>query len=281
MSLTVQQLNISLNGQQNARYSFKLQAQEYVGLVGINGAGKSTLIKALTDQIKITDGDAIIEQCCLTKEPLRYKSFLGYMPDQFPLINESVTQFLHLASMSKQLSQFDTEQWLAHFNLLHLKNRSVKNLSLGERQRLSLAQALLAQPKCLVLDEPLNGLDPAQQDLFWQQLKQRSENASLLIASHHLNDILNHCSRLLILEQHQLVADIEFAQNQYLFIASHPIETEETSLSCVGHNLFGFSTESQLNNFQAQFKDQELIVGDLFHALPMLFRYQANGEWKW
>ncbi len=287
MPLNVSELRLPFSSHQT-RLSFSLNSHQICGLIGANGAGKSSLLKLISGEIPVKDDVIELNQCSLFRQPARYKSQLGYMPDIFPADpHYTVRTFLTFCALCQQVATNNLskviDEIIEQLQLNELSNRRLTQLSLGQKQRVSLAQALINQPKLLLLDEPLNGLDPSQQEHFWQLLKQHHGEACVLIASHHLADLFNHCHRLLILDQQQLVADIDFQQHLFLSILNSPVELTEPSSTVhrLHPKVFAFSSTEQTQAFNQKHSSEVLLSGKLAQTLPQLFRYLATGEWQW
>jgi ABC-type multidrug transport system ATPase subunit len=285
--LTVNQLKLPFSSHQ-AELLFTLEDRQITGLIGTNGAGKSSLLKLLSGELAIDSDSVTLNHHSLFYAPESYKSQLGYMPDTFPADPQFTVQSFLTWSAVCQLTPTDKiKQRLAsimqQLHLEELKDRRLTQLSLGQKQRVSLAQALLKQPKLLLLDEPLNGLDPSQQEHFWQLLKHHHGDACVLVASHHLADLFHHCHRLLILDQQQLVCDIDFQQHRYLSILHQPLEhpIDQSLVHQLHPKLLAFNDKSSCENFNQHIADKLLLSGELNHTLPQVFRFQATGEWQW
>ncbi len=282
MSLTLKNLKFRFSDKYFfGPFNCQLNSGETVGLIGANGAGKSTLIKLLCGEIHPTCGDVCIDEHSLALSALEYKRKLGYMPDSFPLDKHfTVKTFIEFIATAKGMSeQFTQQRWedlSSKLGLTDLNKMRLNSLSLGQRQKLSLAQAILNQPSCLILDEPLNGLDPAQQENFWQILEAFTEKPTILMASHHLSDLLAHCDRLLIMDQLQLVADFHLQRTCYLIAYQSDNANRDKALS-------KFRIFDDYNEYHKELGHSPHIFlhGSIEEALPQLFRHHAVGEWTW
>lgn len=185
--------------------SFQINKNEIIGLIGNNGAGKTTLMKCILQLTNIDSGEILINNINIKKK-LCFKNvgsvietpkLYGYMTGYENLYAQSLLYNHiskdHIISLSKELGIYNS------------LNKKVKNYSLGMKQRLSIAQALLNNPILLILDEPMNGLDPQGIYKLKQYLKKISRNTSILISSHILSHIDYLCDTVLILKNGKIV----------------------------------------------------------------------------
>jgi ABC-2 type transport system ATP-binding protein len=285
--LTVSQLKLPFAPKPTA-INFTLEDRQITGLIGTNGAGKSSLLKVLSGELTLNGDSVTLNQYSLYRNPEQYKAQLGYMPDIFPADPQfSVSGFLHWCAVCKQIPSPQIRPKVNHLleqlQLQQLARRRLNQLSLGQKQRVSLAQALLASPNLLLLDEPLNGLDPSQQEQFWQLLKHNHGNACVLVASHHLADLFHHCQRLLILEQQRLVCDINFQQHRFISVLKQALAPGFSldELDQLHPKLLAFRDQTVFTEFNRQHSSKLLLSGTLSDTLPQVFRLQATGEWQW
>lgn len=146
--------------------SFKAEDGEVLGFLGPNGAGKSTTMNILTGYISCTDGKALIDGVDILEDPIKAKKQIGYLPELPPLyMDMTVKEYLYFVYDLKKCKLPKVSHLKDICGLVkidHVYNRIIKNLSKGYRQRVGLAQALIGNPKVLILDEPTVGLDPKQ-----------------------------------------------------------------------------------------------------------------------
>ena len=193
--------------------SFRVEEGEIVGFLGPNGAGKSTCMKILSAFLPASAGSATIAGFDTFEQPLEVKRNLGYMPETPPLYEDlSIQEYLRFVARIKGLDrgrrEHSLEQILTRLGLDgSIKQRLIRNLSKGFKQRVSLAQALLGEPKVILLDEPTNGLDPRQIDEFRSILRERSKTATILLSTHILQEVTALCERVIVLNQGKIVAD--------------------------------------------------------------------------
>jgi ABC-type multidrug transport system ATPase subunit len=182
-----------------------------IGVLGPNGAGKSSLIRVLTTLLRPTSGLFVVGDWTSTdKARIRdHRRALGVMP-QFLTIYDGYTcaEFLRYAAWLREVPVAITEaridEVLEALELREHRDRKVKSLSGGMRQRLGLAQALLSEPRLLVLDEPTAGLDPKQRRRFLDSLRTISSSTTVLFATHLVDDVAAVSSEVLILDKGHL-----------------------------------------------------------------------------
>ena len=149
------------------KVSFQVRKSEVLGFLGPNGAGKSTTMKMLTGYLQPSSGDALICGLSVTKQSIKARAQIGYLPESAPSYGEmQVEEFLRFAGKVRRLKgkrlNSQIEKVLEETSLKTVRNQLIETLSKGYRQRVGLACALLHDPKVLLLDEPTTGLDPNQ-----------------------------------------------------------------------------------------------------------------------
>jgi len=204
------------------RIDLEVRTGEVYGLIGPNGAGKTTLIRLLALAEQPTAGDIEIDGKALVRgQPNpEVKRRLGFLPDDFPLYNDlSVQDYLEYFGQLYYLSPSELTTRIAH--VLSLVNLEEKRLSLvsalsrGMKQRLSLARTVIHQPKLLLLDEPVSGLDPLARIDYCETIKRlQKEGMTIFISSHILSDLEDFCTSIGIMERGRLV---ESGQLQSLY----------------------------------------------------------------
>lgn len=191
------------------RVSFDVQPGEVFGFLGPNGSGKTTTIRMIVGLMGMTSGDiriaghsiktdfpkAIVEVGAIVENPEMYKFLTGYQ------------NLLHYARMNPSITKDRIDEVVRLVGLQGRIHDKVKKYSLGMRQRLGVAQAVMHRPKLLVLDEPTNGLDPAGIRELRDYLRQiaRDENVAVLVSSHLLSEMELMCDRVAILQSGQII----------------------------------------------------------------------------
>lgn len=190
--------------------SLKIETGQIFGLLGANGAGKTTLICLLIGSTKPSSGHLTISGFDPTKEKRAIRKLIGYMP-QSPALYEDLTpheniHFFCQAHRIKNISQ-RVDDVIAFVGLSERAHDPVYKFSGGMKQRVSLACALVHQPKMLLLDEPTSGIDPKLREAFWEHFRElTSKGVTIIVSTHQMNEAM-YCDRLAILHQGVLLAN--------------------------------------------------------------------------
>jgi ABC-2 type transport system ATP-binding protein len=191
--------------------SFDVQLGEVLGLLGLNGAGKSTAMNILTGYIGATSGTVTINGHDIVEEPLEAKRVIGYLPERLAFYGDMrVREFLDFVCDLKSVKEGRTEHVAGiceRVGIAHMTSRMIHNLSKGYRQRLGFAQALIGNPKVLILDEPTASLDPSQIIEIRSLIQEFGKTSAVIISSHILSEIQAVCTRIAVLHNGRLVAD--------------------------------------------------------------------------
>lgn len=191
--------------------SFEINDGEIIGLLGPNGAGKSTTMNMLTGFIEPTSGEILINGFNISKKSKKAKANIGYMPENVPLYKDlTVKEFINYMAELKYVKGKDKKNMvsdiMAKTNLTDVQNKLIKNLSRGYKQRVSMAGALVGNPKILILDEPTVGLDPKQITEIRDLIKSLAKDHTIIISSHILSEISQMCKKVIILNKGKLIA---------------------------------------------------------------------------
>ncbi|MBQ8212888.1 MAG: ABC transporter ATP-binding protein [Clostridia bacterium] len=201
--------------------SFKINNGKIYGLLGPNGAGKSTTMNMMTGCLAPTSGSVKINGFDMFDEPLRAKKCIGYLPEIPPVYGEMTPlEYLRFVADAKgvpynrAIRQVQEAMELTHIE--DMKNRLIKNLSKGYRQRVGIAQAMLGNPDIIILDEPTVGLDPKQIAEIRELIRTLGEIKTVIVSSHILAEIQELCDHVLIISGGKLIANapIEELQNR-------------------------------------------------------------------
>ena len=191
--------------------SFEIEEGHVYGFLGPNGAGKTTTMNIMTGCLSATSGRVTIGGLDIFEEPIPAKRLIGYLPEQPPLyLNESPLEYLRFVGEAKGLRGAELErqigQVIEQVRIQEVKNRRIAALSKGYRQRLGIAQALLGNPKVIILDEPTVGLDPIQIIEIRDLIRQLGREHTVILSSHILSEVQAICEKILIIAHGKLVA---------------------------------------------------------------------------
>ena len=190
--------------------SFTVEDGRIYGLLGPNGAGKSTIMNILTGYLAATSGQVTVAGHPLPEEAAA-KACVGYLPEQPPLYPEmTVGEYLDFAAELKGVKKADRRQQVQRAakrtGLENVLPRLIRSLSKGYKQRVGIAQALLGSPRCIILDEPTVGLDPAQVIEMRKLIRELGQSHTVILSSHILSEVQAVCQQVLILSKGKLVA---------------------------------------------------------------------------
>ncbi len=191
--------------------SFRIEDGEVVGFLGPNGAGKSTIMNILTGYLSLTTGHASIDGFDIVENPEQAKRRIGYLPEIPPLYTDmTVKEYLYFIYELKKVKlpkKPHIDEICRLVMIDGVKDRLIKNLSKGYRQRVGIAQALVGNPDVLILDEPTVGLDPKQIIEIRNLIAKLGKNHTVILSSHILSEIQAVCGRIIIINQGRIVAD--------------------------------------------------------------------------
>lgn len=194
------------------KISFTVENGEILGFLGPNGAGKSTTMNMITGYISMSGGSVSIQGHDILEEPMEAKKAIGYLPEQPPLYQDmTVKEYLNfvydLKGVKLNVSKRDhIENVMEISSVADVKNRRIKNLSKGYKQRVGLAQALIGKPEVLILDEPTVGLDPNQIVEIRNVIKNLKKDHTIILSTHILSEVSAICDRVVIINNGKIAA---------------------------------------------------------------------------
>ena len=191
--------------------SFEVGEGEIVGLLGPNGAGKSTAMNILTGYLSSTSGEVYINGVNILDDPIEAKKNIGFLPEQPPLYPEmTVMEYLNFVYELKGC-ELDRAAHIAEIisvtKLQEVKDRLIRNLSKGNKQRVGIAQALIGDPKVVIFDEPTVGLDPKQIIAVRNLLRTLAKRHTVVLSTHILAEVQAVCERVIIINKGKIIAD--------------------------------------------------------------------------
>jgi ABC-2 type transport system ATP-binding protein len=261
--------------------SFTVEAGQVLGFLGPNGAGKSTTMKMLTGFLTPTSGTALIDGVDVVENSVAARKNIGYLPEGAPGYGEmTVQQFLIFVARARLIDKADVEASvqtaIEKLNLLEVKHQVIDTLSKGFKRRVGLAQAIIHDPKILILDEPTDGLDPNQKREVRNLIRHMAKDKIIIISTHILEEVAAVCNRVMIIAHGKLLADDTpqglIARSRYHNAVSLVVESAEkvaSTLSELPQVARAELNEGELTLFPTQ-------AGGLFEAVTA-----AIGENHW
>jgi len=192
--------------------SFKVEAGEVLGFLGPNGAGKSTTMKMIAGFLAPTSGSVTVCGHDVVEQPIAAKSIMGYLPEGAPSYAEmTVAAFLEFIGNVRGLAGAERrgrfDDVVGRLALGRVLNQPIETLSKGYKRRVGLAQAILHDPKVLILDEPTDGLDPNQKHEVRTLIQTMAKDKIIIISTHILEEVDAVCSRAIIIANGRILAD--------------------------------------------------------------------------
>ncbi|EHQ81483.1 ABC transporter ATP-binding protein [Staphylococcus epidermidis] len=208
--IVIKGLSKSYDGKKDALNSLDLVIPNGMfGILGRNGSGKSTLMNIIATILQPSKGTVTINGIEI-KNSQKIRQMIGYLPQDFDFYpNMKVSEVLYYLGFLSKINQTDFDKYvdliLRKVNLIDYKNKKVKSLSGGMKKRLGMAQAILHDPKVIIVDEPTAGLDPEERVRIRNLLSDLAENKIVIISTHIVSDIESTCNRIAILDKGSLV----------------------------------------------------------------------------
>jgi ABC-2 type transport system ATP-binding protein len=190
--------------------SFTVDKGQILGFLGPNGAGKSTTMNIITGYISATEGTVTVNGLDVFEEPEEVKKMIGYLPEFPPLYPElTVLEYLNFVADIKKVKRSDKKQMVDDImqitKITDMKDRLIKHLSKGYKQRVGLAQAIMGYPQLIILDEPTVGLDPKQIIEIRELIRDLSKDHTVILSSHIMQEVSAVCDSILIIDKGRLI----------------------------------------------------------------------------
>ena len=190
--------------------SFKLKKGEILGFLGPNGAGKTTAMKMITGYMPPDTGTIKVKNEDILKDPVKARISIGYLPENNPLyLDMTVAEYLNFIAEMRGIENREKaiDSALAKCGIKNVSHRIINHLSKGYKQRVGLAQAIIHDPEILILDEPVNGLDPKQITEIRNLIKELGKEKTVILCSHILSEVEAVADRVLIINNGKIAAD--------------------------------------------------------------------------
>ncbi|MGY4795258.1 ABC transporter ATP-binding protein [Lysinibacillus sp. FSL K6-0057] len=276
----LQNLSKTIRGKQLIQQlNIDLYPGQITGFLGPNGAGKTTTIRMMTGLMHPTEGNVIIDGLSLKDHYEEAISKVGVIvenPEMYKFMS-GYKNLLHFARMHKNVTKERIQEVIQQVGLENRIHEKVSTYSLGMRQRLGLAQALLHRPKFLILDEPTNGLDPAGIREFRMYLRKiaSEEGVSVFVSSHLLSEIELMCDRVAVIQNGQLIdlRDIHNESSSFYYVEAQPKEQVSAYLE---QRDFNFVAENQGYVVEMKKEDVPAMTTQLVQAGIQLFAVQPH-----
>ncbi len=263
--------------------SFDVKSGEILGFLGPNGAGKSTTMNIITGYIASTEGSVSIDGIDILDDPKAYKKKIGYLPEIPPLyLDMTVTEYLEFVCGIKEADVSSIDAILEEVRITDVKDRLIKNLSKGYRQRVGIAQALIGDPELLILDEPTVGLDPMQIIDIRNVISDLGKKKTLFISSHILSEISAVCDRVLIINKGKIIAEdtpenlAELVSGKNRYVAR--IEGEKDKIEKVLSSLSGIERFECKGEGEENSLDYIIVAKNGYDIRRELFKEIANAS---
>ena len=247
--------------------SFTINDGEVVGFLGPNGAGKSTTMNMITGYIEQTEGNIIVDGFDTIKKSKKAKKEIGYMPEGVPLytdltVKEFVTYMAELRKVDRKTKKENVQKVLKETGLDQMQNKLIKNLSRGQKQRVSLAGTLVADPKILILDEPTVGLDPKQITEIRSLIKNLGKKHTVILSSHILSEVSQICDRVIIINKGKIVAidtpenlEKKVSDNNIVYVT---VEDKENKIDGIKEKITGIKEIKLIKENEDKTKQYEI-----------------------
>ncbi|MEN3015259.1 MAG: ATP-binding cassette domain-containing protein [bacterium] len=242
------------------------------GFLGLNGAGKTTTMKIITTYFKPNSGKVYVNSIDAIQEPYKVRKFIGYLPENFPIYdNLTVLDFLKFVALSKEVPNVEeeVEKVINQVGVEKYKNRFLKELSKGYRQRVGIAQAIIGDPKVIILDEPTQGLDPAQIIEIRKLIKSLSANRTIILSTHIMQEVEAICDNLVIIHEGKIrmsgrVKDLkEQIQNEvkveYIFSKTNNEINDKIREILKSYNIHEVQFQDSSVTFNINKKDERIL----------------------
>lgn len=266
--------------------SFQVKTGEIVGFLGPNGAGKSTTMKMITGYIGIGQGDIFIDDQSVKQNGDDLKKFIGYLPENNPLyLDMPVMDYLAfcaaLQGVEKTRISERVREMIRITGLNAEKHKKIGELSKGYRQRVGLAQAMIHDPKILILDEPTTGLDPNQIVEIRKLIRELGKEKTVILSTHILPEVEATCDRILIINKGKIVANgtAENLRNQAAGQEILRVRIEDAAADAVLHELRRLSATDRVEWVDKSLNRFEIISRTGASAKREVFQLCVQKGW--
>lgn len=267
--------------------SFTINDGEIVGFLGPNGAGKSTTMNIITGFIEQTDGTVVVNGYDTIKKSKKAKREIGYMPEGVPLymdltVKEFVSYMADLRRVNRTQKKEDILKILKETGLDTMQNKLIKNLSRGQKQRVSLAGTLVGNPKVLILDEPTVGLDPKQITEIRSLIKNLGKKHTVILSSHILSEVSQICDKVIIINNGKIVAidtpenlEKKVSNNNVVYVT---VEDNENKVDTIKDSIEGIQSIKLIKTNEDKTKQYEITGNENVNLNKLIFNEFAKKD---
>jgi len=253
--------------------SFTVTEGEVLGFLGPNGAGKSTTMKVITGFLSASGGTVIVDGHDISKNPIEVKSLIGYLPEGAPCYGDMTTlAFLKFIARIRGYRGEEIVERVQHVvnevELHSVCQQTIETLSKGFRRRVGLAQAIMHDPKVLILDEPTDGLDPNQKHHVRELIKNLARDKIVIISTHILEEVTAVCSRAIIIAEGRIVADGTPAELESRSKYHHAVTVRLTDEYDLAADLSGLAAVSAVEKTGAKNSPIQFWLPAIHQSLP-------------
>jgi len=266
--------------------SFSISTGEVVGFLGPNGAGKTTTMRMIAGVLEPDHGRIEFNGMDAWDNPLRLKRQLGFLPENNPfpedlLVREAISYVAELHGLKGSTKRDAVFYAIERTGLVGMSRRPVGELSKGYRQRVGLAQAIVADPRLLILDEPTEGLDPNQRHEIRDLISSLGHDRTVLLSTHVLAEVANTCSRVLVIKEGRIVADgsVNELRSRATGKRQIVVEGEVRGMKEAVEKIEVVERVEVVEDAQTQRQKLSLAVREGLDIRPDIFRMAIKHDW--
>lgn len=245
--------------------SFSIPKGQIVGLLGPNGAGKTTTMRMITGFLAPSDGKIFIDGIDISENPVKCKEKIGYMPESAPLYGDMIVEdyLKYIANLHGENPDEKVPLLCEECGLKEVMSKNISELSRGNKQRVSLAHALMHNPEILILDEPTSGLDPNQVEDVRNIIREIGKTRTVIVSTHILSEVETICSRVIIISGGKVVADSPTDELKERFASETSIKLNVANVDFETLSSLVKTVDGAKSVLQTEQKNDEYVQGSM------------------
>ncbi|MBE6351718.1 MAG: ABC transporter ATP-binding protein [Treponema bryantii] len=245
--------------------SFSIPKGQIVGLLGPNGAGKTTTMRMITGFLAPSDGKIFIDGIDISENPVKCKEKIGYMPESAPLYGDMIVEdyLKYIANLHGENPDEKVPLLCEECGLKEVMSKNISELSRGNKQRVSLAHALMHNPEILILDEPTSGLDPNQVEDVRNIIREIGKTRTVIVSTHILSEVETICSRVIIISGGKVVADSPTDELKERFASETSIKLKVANVDFETLSSLVKTVDGAKSVLQTEQKNDEEVQGSM------------------